>query len=51
MAGGVCLDQEGVVYLNLGCKAEAGEVDDLTEIPGSEYEAVRQRVLNQRKAA
>ncbi|ATR82737.1 hypothetical protein CS390_09270 [Pseudomonas sp. HLS-6] len=51
MTGGVCFDHEGVVYLNLGCKAEAGEVDGLIEILASEYEAARQQVLSLRKAA
>ncbi|GAB1617126.1 hypothetical protein [Pseudomonas sp. NGC7] len=49
LAGGVCFEHDGATYLNLGC-AET-EVDGLVEIVSSEYEAARQRVLNQRKTA
>ncbi|WP_225935650.1 MULTISPECIES: hypothetical protein [Pseudomonas] len=50
LSGGVCFTY-GTVYLNLGSKAADGDVDGLVEIVSSEYEAARQRVLNQRKAA
>ncbi|MDH0730941.1 hypothetical protein N5F23_00550 [Pseudomonas sichuanensis] len=51
LAGGVCFEHEGKAFMNLGCQADSKEVDGLVEIVSSEYEAVRQRVLNQRKAA
>lgn len=51
LAGGVCFEHEGKAFMNLGCQADSKEVDGLAEIVSSEYEAARQRVLNQRKAA
>lgn len=51
LSGGVCFTYSDTVYLNLGSKAADGDVDGLVEIVGSEYEAARQAVLTQRKAA
>jgi hypothetical protein len=51
LSGGMCFSHGDTVYLNLGSKAADGDVDGLIEIVSSEYEAARQRLLNQRKAA
>ncbi|MNJ81254.1 hypothetical protein D3C77_799750 [compost metagenome] len=51
LSGGVCFERNGTVYLNLGALTSAEDVEGLVEIVRSEYETVRQRVLNQRKAA
>ena len=53
MCGGVFFELDGVVYLNLGLSLEDGNanIDGAAEILGSEFEAARQQVLGQRKAA
>lgn len=51
LSGGVCFEHNSVVFLNLASKSSADAVDGLVEIVGSEYEAAREQVLRQRKAA
>ena len=53
MCGGVFFELDGVVYLNLGLRLEDGseKIEGAAEILGSEFEAARQQVLGQRKAA
>ncbi|NVZ22141.1 hypothetical protein HX794_21090 [Pseudomonas costantinii] len=53
MCGGVFFELDGVVYLNLGLRLEDGNenIQGAAEILGSEFEAARQLVLGQRKAA
>ncbi len=53
MCGGVFFELDGVVYLNLGIRLEDGneKIEGAAEILGSEFEAARQTVLGQRKAA
>jgi hypothetical protein len=53
MCGGVFFELDGVVYLNLGLRLEDGseKIEGAAEILGSEFEAARQSVLGQRKAA
>ena len=53
MCGGVFFELDGVVYLNLGLKLEDvhESIKGAAEILGSEFEAARQLVLDQRKAA
>ncbi|MBC3196980.1 hypothetical protein [Pseudomonas poae] len=53
MCGGVFFELDGVVYLNLGLRLEDGHenIEGAAEILGSEFEAARQLVLDQRKAA
>jgi len=51
LSGGVCFEHGGAVFLNLGSKSSADGVSGVVEIVGSEYEAAREQVLQQRKAA
>ena len=53
MCGGVFFEMDGVVYMNLGLRLEDGNesIEGAAEILGSEFEAARQQVLGQRKAA
>jgi hypothetical protein len=51
LSGGLCSEHSGTVYLNLGSQSSADDVEGLVEVVSGEYEAARQRVLNQRKAA
>lgn len=53
MCGGVFLELDGVVYLNLGIRLEDGHesIEGAAEILGSEFEAARQQVLGQRQVA
>ena len=53
MYGGVFFELDGVVYFNLGLRLEDGseKIEGAAEILGSEFEAARQSVLGQRKAA
>lgn len=53
LSGGVFFKHEGAIYLNLGFQLKEGseQVEGAAEIVASEFEAARQQVLNQRKAA
>ncbi|WP_178126892.1 hypothetical protein [Pseudomonas sp. Q1] len=53
MFGGVFFELDGVVYLDFGLRLEDGNenIEGAAEILGSEFEAARQQVLRQRKAA
>jgi len=53
LGGGVFFELDGAVYLNLSVRLEDGSerIEGATEILGSEFEAARQTVLGQRKAA
>jgi hypothetical protein len=53
LSGGVFFKYEATIYLNLGFQLKEGgeHIEGATEIVASEFEAARQQVLNQRKAA
>ena len=51
LTGGVCFEYDGAAYLNFGSTSSADGVQGLVEIVGSEYEAAREQVIQQRKAA
>ncbi|MGY2337921.1 hypothetical protein ACW9HW_01565 [Pseudomonas sp. SDO5532_S415] len=53
LSGGVFFKYDGAIYLNLGFQLKEGseQVEGATEIIASEFEAARQQVLDQRKAA
>lgn len=52
LGGGVFFELGGTVYLNLGIRLDGVEqIEGAAEILGSEFEAARQTVLEQRKAA
>ncbi|WP_445577704.1 hypothetical protein GKKCFE_08250 [Pseudomonas sp. E141] len=53
LGGSVFFELDGAVYLNLGIRLEDGveQIEGAAEILGSEFEAARQSVLGQRKAA
>ncbi|MNQ89692.1 hypothetical protein D3C85_1050070 [compost metagenome] len=53
LSGGVFFKHDDAIYLNLGfqLKEDGEHIQGATEIVASEFEAARQQVLNQRKAA
>lgn len=53
LSGGVFFRHEDAIYLSLGFQLKEGgeQIEGATEIVASEFEAGRQHVLNQRKAA
>lgn len=53
LGGGVFFELDGAVYLNLGIRLDDDieTIEGAAEILGSEFEAARQMVLSQRKAA